>query len=127
MPLGEYKLGRHVTLRVDHTFKRMNVEGQRLFTAHMTRLKAVVQISKRCFIRGIAQYQDISRSVGLYNDPDTDPETKWLMTQALFSYKINPQTMLFIGYSDFHLGDVDYDITQTDRTFFAKLGYAWTL
>lgn len=127
VPLVEYRLGRHVTLRADHTFKRFNVEGQRLFTAHMTRLKGIVQISKRCLIRGIAQYQDISRSVGLYKDPDAEPETTWLTTQALFSYKINPQTMLFIGYSDFHLGDVDHNLTQTDRTFFAKLGYAWTL
>jgi hypothetical protein len=126
-PLIEYKLGRHITLRADHTFQRLNVDGGRLFTAHMTRLRGVLQINKRCFIRCIAQYQDISRNIGLYEDPDTEPETTWLMTQFLFSYKINPQTMLFVGYSDFHLGDVAHDLTQTDRTFFGKIGYAWTL
>jgi hypothetical protein len=49
-----------------------------------------------------------------------------VFTQILFSYKLNPQTVLFLGYSDNYFGETGIDITQTDRTFFVKLGYAWT-
>jgi len=42
-----------------------------------------------------------------------------------FSYKLNPQTVLFAGYSDNLFGDERVDLTRNDRTFFLKLGYAW--
>jgi hypothetical protein len=56
---------------------------------------------------------------------DIDPVYKRLFTQRLFSYKINPQTVLFIGYGDNYLGNRDYSLSQSDRAFFVKLGYAW--
>lgn len=34
--------------------------------------------------------------------------------------------MLFVGYSDSRLGAA-YDLDETDRTFFAKVGYALIL
>jgi hypothetical protein len=45
---------------------------------------------------------------------------------ALFSYKLNWQTVLFAGYGD----DRDYvpltgQLEKTDRAFFAKLSYAF--
>jgi len=57
-------------------------------------------------------------------------ESKTLFTQVLFSYKVNPRTVLFLGYSDNSLGLLDSDLARTsltrqDRTFFLKLGYAW--
>ena len=39
--------------------------------------------------------------------------------------KLNPQTVLFLGYSDNSANATAVDVTQTDRTFFVKLGYAW--
>ena len=39
--------------------------------------------------------------------------------------KINPRIVLFLGYSDNYFGDQDFGLTQVDRTFFVKLGYAW--
>ena len=53
-------------------------------------------------------------------------KTQTVFTQFLFSYKLNPQTVLFIGYSDNYLGMTNIDVTQTNRTFYVKLGYAWT-
>ena len=41
-------------------------------------------------------------------------------------YKLSPRTVLFLGYSDNYLGMGRIDLTQTDRTFFVKIGYAWT-
>jgi hypothetical protein len=55
-----------------------------------------------------------------------EEKTRTLFTQFLFSYKLNPQTVVFVGYSDNYLGLTDVDLSQLDRTFFVKLGYAWT-
>jgi hypothetical protein len=47
--------------------------------------------------------------------------------QLLFSYKINPQTVFFLGYSDNLYEDDALDtLEKTDRTWFMKIGYAWT-
>ena len=35
--------------------------------------------------------------------------------------------MLFAGYNDNHLGNQDIDLTQSDRTFFMKIGYALSI
>jgi len=43
-----------------------------------------------------------------------------------FQFRVNPQTVFFLGYSDNYLGLTGIDITQLDRTFFVKFGYAWT-
>ncbi len=53
-----------------------------------------------------------------------------LFTRFLFSYKVNPRTVLFVGYSDDRLGMLDPELTRTaltptSRTFFLKVGYAW--
>jgi hypothetical protein len=80
----------------------------------------------RTFVRVIVQYTDLDRNVELYLDP-VSSKTKTLFTQFLFSYKINPQTVLFIGYSDNHPGYKGIDITRTDRTFFLKIGCALVL
>jgi hypothetical protein len=45
----------------------------------------------------------------------------------LFSYKLNPQTVVFVGVSENRLGLPGMSLTETDRTYFVKLGYAWLL
>ena len=57
----------------------------------------------------------------------TDPSTDSLATQLLYSYKLNPQTVLFAGYSDNQLDDsLTGNLEMTGRTLFFKLSYAWT-
>jgi hypothetical protein len=73
------------------------------------------------------QYTDIERDADLYQR-DVDPSEEDLFGQFLCSYKLNPQTVLFVGYTDSRYGVNDgvnnTDLTQTGRTFFMKLGYA---
>jgi len=80
------------------------------------------------FVRAILQYKDYDRNLDLYTEPDDyESETKKLFSQFLFSYKINPHTVFFLGYSDNYYGDRDVNFTQTNRTIFTKIGYALTL
>jgi hypothetical protein len=58
---------------------------------------------------------------------EVDSRSRDIGRQLLYSYKLNPQTVFFLGYSDRHVDDDDLDsMTVTDRTFFMKIGYAWT-
>jgi len=78
------------------------------------------------FIRSIFQYVNYDYNIENYSY-ELDPRYEHLFTQILFSYKINPQTVFFLGYSDNYLGNQDINLTRSDRTFFMKIGYAWTL
>ncbi len=125
-PYIGYNLGQHLRLTLDHTFERLSVKGGRLYTANISQLSAVYQFNVRTFFRSILQYVDYRRNSDLYTF-EIAPEFKHFFTQLLFSYKINPQTVLFLGYSDNYFGSNDFSLTQSDRTFFVKLGYALVL
>jgi len=125
-PYVTYNLGKHLRISLSHTFERMSVQDARLYTANITQSTAVYQFNVRTFFRAIIQYVDYDYNVGNYTF-EKDPKFKRFFTQLLFSYKINPRTLLFLGYSDNYFGAQDYGLTQADRTFFIKLGYAWVL
>jgi hypothetical protein len=75
-------------------------------------------------VRAIIHHLDVVRNTGLYVD-EVAPRTRSFFTQLLFSYKLNPQTVFFLGYSDNRLGEYGMSLTKTNRTLFVKLGYAW--
>ncbi|HRC84176.1 MAG TPA: DUF5916 domain-containing protein [Thermoanaerobaculia bacterium] len=125
-PAFTYRMGRHLQTTLTHTLRRIDVEGGRLFTANLSDLRLVYQFNRRCFVRAVLQYTDIVRDPKLYVD-EVDQKTQGLFSQLLFSYKLNPQTVLFLGYSDLWEGDERIDLERTSRTLFLKLGYAWAL
>ena len=121
-----YNLGRHIRLSLAHTFERMAVRNARLYTANISQMSAVYQFDVRTFFRAILQYVDYDYNSGNYTF-DKDPRYKRFLIQLLFSYKINARTVLFLGYSDNYFGIQNCSLTQADRTFFVKLGYAWVI
>ncbi|MGB6853396.1 MAG: DUF5916 domain-containing protein [Thermoanaerobaculia bacterium] len=125
-PSIEAKLGRHVIVNLDHTLQKLDVEGGELFEANLSQLRLVYNFNVRIFVRAIVQNLDVTRNPDLYSF-EVEPETRQLFTQFLFSYQVNPRTVLFAGYSDNQLGLQDVSLTRTDRTFFFKIGYAWIL
>ena len=78
----------------------------------------------RFLVRATLQLTDIERNPALYTET-VDARTKRAFTQLLASYKLNPQTVVFLGYSDSSRGDEHVDLTRESRTLFAKVGYAW--
>ena len=120
------RVGRPLELSLEHTYQRLSVDEGRIFTANLTELRAVWHFTVRAFLRAIVQYRDLNRNPELFAR-EVDPESRRMFSQLLFEYKLNPQTVIFVGYSDDQVGDQTLDLTRTDRTFFLKLGYAWRL
>ncbi len=126
-PTIELRPGKHLNLEMGHTWEKLDVAPGRLYTANSSKFKVIYQFSKRIFVRAILQKMVYDCNVSLYKDDDVDPKEKTFFSQLLFSYKINPQTVLFLGYSDNYWGDHVDPLTRTDRVFFAKMGYAWRI
>lgn len=119
-----YSLGNHLRLNLQHTYERMRAADQPLYTANISQGTIIYQFNTRTFFRSILQYVDYD-----YNTDNflfsLNPEYRRLFVQLLFSYKLNPRTVLFLGYTDNYRGNQNFPITRSDRTFFLKLGYAW--
>ena len=76
------------------------------------------------FARGIAQYVSTTRAPALYRDPVT-AKSATLNGSALLAYKLNWQSVMFVGFGDDReLSDVDR-LEKLDRQFFVKLSYAF--
>ena len=119
-----YRFGRHFRIEPIFTRERMDVDEGWLYTSTIGQLAASWQFNPRCFVRVILQHVDDEFNPDLYSD-SRGPEFQNLFSQLLFSYKLNPRTVLFVGYSDNSSATQDYGLTQADRTIFAKIGYAW--
>jgi hypothetical protein len=122
-PTLDISFGKHINLSLNDTFQRLSREGDKVYSVNLLQAKLVYNFNVRTFFRVILQYQDLKQNQALYIFP-VDAQTKTLFTQVLFSYKVNPQTKLFIGYSDNQLGLTEFPLTRRNRTFFLKIGYA---
>jgi len=121
-----YKAGRYFSVNLDHIFEHLEVDAGGLYTANVSNLRIVYQFSRRAFLRTILQYVHYDYNTENYTF-SLDPEYKHLFTQVLFSYRINPQTMLFLGYSDDYYGFQHIPLKQANHTLFLKIGYALVL
>ena len=125
-PYARYRATRNLELSLSHTRESLDLDGgSRLFTANLTEARIVYQFNLRMFLRTLVQYTDIRRDQTQYLT-DINSRSRRFFPQVLFSYKINPQTVLFVGYSSTRLGEESrIDLTEDARTFFVKVGYAW--
>ncbi len=120
----------HLELRLDEALSWLNEndgEGneRRLFTAVVHRLKATYNFSNRAFVRGIAQYVREDRNPALYAVPPATRRDTALSSSLLFAYKLNWQSVLFLGYGDNQALNDRYDLTRHDRQVFLKVSYAF--
>jgi len=126
-PSFGWNVSKHFLVRLRSSFVKLDSkEGPNIFDAQVHDLRLTWQFSNRSFIRVTTQQQDVKRNPEMYTFA-VDAKSRNVGRQLLYSYKLNPQTVFFLGYSDRHIEDDDIDsLTATDRTFFLKLGYAWT-
>ncbi len=119
-----YRLGRHLRFEVDNLHETMDVDRGWLYRANIAQLEGTWQLNVRTFIRAILQHVVYDYNTELYQDGRGSRDEE-LYAQLLFSYKVNPRTVVFVGYSEDSRGDATYDLTPAIKSVFVKLGYAW--
>jgi Domain of unknown function (DUF5916)/Carbohydrate family 9 binding domain-like len=127
-PQLEWNATRHLLVRGRYTLDRLwSKQGPIVYKARLTDLRLTWQFNVRSFLRLTLQGSDVERNVSQYVDPATTPSSASRAAQLLYSYKLNPQTVFFAGYSSSQLEDETAGrIEPTGRTAFLKVSYAWT-
>ncbi|MBE0368757.1 hypothetical protein PAUR_a2444 [Pseudoalteromonas aurantia 208] len=127
-PTIHVNLGKHFEVRFRHTYENLKAEGDDVYTANLTDVRFTYQFNINSYLRFAIIRTDIDRNTYNYVDNDIDATYKGLSSQLLYSYKINPQTVFFAGYSDNGYQDDDLEtLTKDNKTFFAKFSYAWLM
>ena len=126
-PQITWNVNRHLLVRLRHTSRQLDTqEGEKIFDATLDDLRLTWQFNVRNFLRLTVQRQDIERNLDAFTSPFFDAQSVSMGRQLLYSYKLNPQTVVFAGYSDNLIeNDTLTTLTKTDRTFFLKFSYAW--
>jgi len=90
----------------------------------VSRLRGTYTFTSRLFVRAIGQYVSTDRDVSLYIDPTTIAKEGTLTGQLLLAYKLNWQSVMFVGYGDDReLTDRD-QLVKSGRQVFVKVSYA---
>ena len=101
------------------------VDEGRLFTAQFERVRGTYTFNQKMFLRAIVQNQRTNQNQSLYDFP-VDQHGGSLASQLLFAYKINWQTLVFLGYGDLREITADAtDFLKSGRQFFMKVSYAF--
>lgn len=95
----------------------------RLITQRVERVKSTYTFTSRMFVRVIAQYVDTSRDPLLFISDVSDRSGRF-GGSALFAYKLNWQSVLFVGYGDDREPSDMRRLERLDRQVFLKLSYA---
>jgi hypothetical protein len=118
----------HLEVGLIRNQRWLNVElrrpEERLFTARVSRVKATYTFTSRLFARGIAQYVSTDRAPALFID-SVDNKSGDFGGSLLLAYKLNWQSVLFVGYGDNRELTTEHDLARLDRQFFVKMSYAF--
>jgi hypothetical protein len=119
----------HLDLSIVENIRWVNVDDSqgrdaRLFLARVSRVRGTYTFTSRLFVRGIAQYVSTDRDTSLYTF-STAARSASFGGSALLAYKVNWQSVMFVGYGDDRELTSEERLAPLDRQFFVKLSYAF--
>ena len=122
---GNANIGRGIALDWDLIRQAMRRDGGTAFEALVLNAGGSWQFTPRQRLRLVLQGSDVDRDVSLYADPVEAHSRDWA-TQAVYSYKVNPRTVLYAGasYGAF-MDDEHPHLFGNTRSVFLKLSYGW--
>ena len=121
----------HFAVDVVANVRSLNVDvaarpGAPLLTERVSRLKGTYTFTSRLFVRVIGQYVSTTRDPTLFID-SVDARDASFGGSALLAYKINWQSVMFVGYGDNRENpDPNRGTLQPlDHSVFVKISYAF--
>lgn len=125
----DLRAGDHLQLIANYNRRWLDVDeagspSGRLFTAQVARLKAVYLFNARTWLRLIGQRVEERRDPRLWTAA-VDPHQVDFAGSAVFAYKLNWQTVLYLGYADTRTFDDADRLQPAERQAFFKISYAF--
>jgi hypothetical protein len=119
----------HLEVALNEDLRSLNIRTPagtltRLLTQHVSQVNGTYNFTARLFFRLIAQYIDTTRDPAWYTS-SVDARDSSFALSTLLAYKVNWQSVLFVGYGDDAGLAPDGRLAPLDRQFFVKLSHAF--
>ena len=114
----------HLEVALLDNFRWLDIDRARLFTARVSRSRGTYTFTARSYLRAIGQYVSTDRDPALYLSPVL-PHSGTFLGSLLFAYKLNWQSVLFVGYGDDRELSVEDRLERSGRQVFVKVSYAF--
>ncbi|HSM13069.1 MAG TPA: DUF5916 domain-containing protein [Thermoanaerobaculia bacterium] len=119
----------HLQLSLNYDRRWLDVDpgdqpSGRLLTASVARLRGVYTFNARSWLRLIGEWVEIEREPRLWEE-EVEAREGLLAGSLVFAYKLNWQTVLYLGYGNAHQLDELETLQETDRQAFLKISYAF--
>ncbi|WP_141687251.1 carbohydrate binding family 9 domain-containing protein [Pseudoalteromonas lipolytica] len=127
-PEMTWDINDHWQVQLEHSYSYLdNEQNERVYTANLTDLRVYYKFNMRSMLKLVLQFKDIDRDKDAYFS-NVSEINRDFASQLVYSYKINSQTLFYLGYSDKGYQDDSLkELERDQRTFFTKLSYAWQL
>jgi hypothetical protein len=119
-----FRRGNHFSVRLSTSWQWLDIDEGRVFTAQVQRARGTYNFDSRKFLRGIVEYVRTDRDPALHASP-VESRDGGLTGSMLFAYKLNWQSVLFVGYGENYGLDENDAMAPTGRQLFLKLSYAF--
>ena len=124
-----FRPGDHLRLDLSGEVRWMDVDlpdgrSPRLFTAHVERLNTTWTLTARAWVRVIGQYVGARQAPELY-PTGVEAESGSFSASALLGYRLNWQSVVFLGYGDARTLSEDGGLPPESRQLFLKVSYAF--
>ncbi len=128
-PEISWNINTHMNMEAEYQYQKMSYEGQEVFTANLLDFRLTYQFSARSFLQLTTVYSYVDRNLDNYiAREDINTKSKNMSSQLLYSYKLNPQTLFFLGYSEnAYQNDELNALVKDARSVFMKMSYAWLM
>ena len=126
-PSINLNIGQGINFRLNHVYQKLSRDDGDVFVANLSDARLSWQFNQRQRLRLSVQYGNTIRDKFLDVRPlEINAEESDLGVQLLYSYKINPRTAFYAGYSEGQYSDDQYtEFFATGRALFTKISYAW--
>jgi hypothetical protein len=123
----QYIVSDHLSISTDFAFTELEYKNNRILTAFVNDLRVIYQFNLKHRLELTLQLQSTDKNQAMYNDP-IEQTSKYLASRLVYSYKVNPRTVIYAGYSDNAIAnDTISSLTRTERTAFLKLSYGFDI
>ncbi|RUO78909.1 hypothetical protein CWI84_10190 [Idiomarina tyrosinivorans] len=121
-----WNVSERLTFSLFQQHESLDVDGGELYRADLTDFRVSYHFSVRSYLKLALIYNKVERNPALYRYYSVNRSSEELSSQLLYTYKVNPRTLLYLGYSDNAIAN-DYisDLRRNNKTYFMKVSYAW--
>lgn len=120
----DYRFSKRIFLDFSGEYHNFDLENGNLYKATTLYLKFLYHFSNSVFLRTILQDGKVLRNKDLYlvEVPEKD---NFKALQFLFTIKLNPFTLFYLGFSTRGLEVDPYSMQTINRTYFMKFSYSF--